>query len=243
MSYPVRRITLNLLAVFSMCLLANSVSAESTKTKKAKVPVEERATALLEKQLSEADSRRIPISIRRTARCVAVFPFVVKAGIVIAGQRGQGLVTCRKTSADNWGAPAYFNITAASIGIQAGIQEASIILMAMTKSAADAFINEKISFGGNVGVTAGPIGASTMVDPTTAVASYIRAEGLFAGIDLDSSNISFVKKANAAVYGKDKKAREILLGDTAVPEKFSKFHATLRKLAPAVTESSPDDVE
>lgn len=203
--------------------------------------LESRATKLLAKQMAEIPAKRIPLYIRRTSRCIAVFPSVYKAGIIIAGQRGQGLVTCRHKGTDEWGSPAYFNFTAASVGLQAGIQQASIVMIALTRNGVEAFLNEDIEFDGNVSLSAGPVGGNVSRGSVPAVVSYVRTRGLFAGVDLSGANISFAKKANAAAYGDGVSVNSILLEKQDVPAALLEFHQTLTKFAPKSSETSPDE--
>lgn len=220
---------------------APATTTPMTEVKQPASELEDRATKLLAKQMAEIPAKRIPLYIRRTSRCIAVFPSVFKAGIIIAGQRGQGLVTCRHKDTDEWGAPAYFNFTAASVGLQAGIEQASIVMLALTRNGVEAFINEDIEFDGNVSLSAGPVGGNVSRGSVPAVVSYVRTRGLFAGIDLSGANISFAKKANATEYGDGVSVSSILFEKRDVPSALAEFHQTLPKFAPKSGETSPDE--
>jgi lipid-binding SYLF domain-containing protein len=216
---------------------STSLAQEATATPRV---VELQAVRLLERQMSEIPTKRIPLYLRRTARCIAIFPGVIKAGLIIAAQRGQGFVSCRKKDTDPWGPPAYYNFTAASVGLQAGIQEASIVMLALTKPGVEAFMNENVGFEGNVSVAAGPVGGSGTLTSMPAVATYARTQGLFAGVDLGGANISFAKKANASVYGPAATAQSIVYG-TEIPENLKALHAALVEFAPRSGETRSDE--
>jgi lipid-binding SYLF domain-containing protein len=63
----------------------------------------------------------------RDARAILVFPKIVKAGLVIGGQGGEGVLFVR-------GKPTgYYKIGAASFGLQAGGQSFSYALFLMTR--------------------------------------------------------------------------------------------------------------
>lgn len=229
--------------VFSFSLLAIGVlPIHIAHAQSREMPsLEDRALQLIQTQLAEIPTKRIPLSLRVTARCVAVFPSVVKAGIIVGVERGQGLVTCRKNAFEPWGAPAYFNLTAASVGLQAGIQEASIILLALNAKGTEALLDATIGFGGDVGIAAGPVGGAASREGLPGVVSYVRTQGLFAGIDLGGTKVSAAKKHNGKIYGNDRKLRDILLGDTAVPAVLQAYHQALSELAPRGGQPFPDD--
>jgi len=100
-------------------------------------PLAARAAAVLERQLAEQPNRRIPRNLRENALCVGVFPSVIKAGFIVAARRGHGLVSCRDTETGPWGAPAVFTVSAASVGLQAGVQSASVILLFLKEEAVE----------------------------------------------------------------------------------------------------------
>ncbi len=190
------------------------------------------STTELERQMRETVNRRIPASLRINARCVAVFPSVVKAGLILAAKHGNGLVTCRRAADRAWGAPAYFSITAASIGIQAGIQSASYVLLFLHDEAVESLLREEVRFGNDISLAAGPVGAAANVAAQPDVVSYVRTAGLFAGVDLEGAVIGFARAANAALYGEGVTARDVLLGSRTVPAPLAPFHAQLERFAP-----------
>ena len=62
-------------------------------------------------------SELVPRLLRDKAKAVLVFPSILKAGFIVGAQGGNGaLIVDGKTV-------AYYNISAASYGLQAGVQE------------------------------------------------------------------------------------------------------------------------
>ena len=59
----------------------------------------------------------------RKAAGVLVFPSVVKAGMLLGGQYGEGVLIVRGNAA------GYYNIISASLGFQLGVQSLSIIIV------------------------------------------------------------------------------------------------------------------
>ncbi len=196
-------------------------------------PLAARAAAVLERQLAEHPNRRIPRNLREKALCVGVFPSVVKAGFIVAARRGHGLVSCRDAETGAWGAPAVFTVSAASVGLQAGIQSASAILLFMKEEAVEKIATgeKKLAVGADLNVTAGPVGGTATLDTQPAVLSYVRTKGLFAGLNIEGARMGFAPKINAEHYGAEVSAREILLGSRSAPASLAVFQQTLASYA------------
>jgi len=127
------------------------------------------------------------------AKAVLVFPSILKAGLIIGGQGGNGaLIEGGKTV-------GYYNIAAASYGLQAGVQEFGYAMFLMT-DAARKYLDS--SEGWEVGV--GPTivvmdeGAAKSLTTTTAkddVYAFIFSQkGLMAGIGIQGSKITKLKE-------------------------------------------------
>jgi lipid-binding SYLF domain-containing protein len=127
--------------------------------------------------------------LRPKARGILVFPSVVKAGFMIGGQTGNGVLTKKGKVA------GYYNTTAASYGLQAGVQTFGYALFFMNDKAL-AYLNE--SDGWEVGV--GPsivvvdTGAGKSMTSTTATqdvyAFIFSQKGLMAGLGIQGSKIT-----------------------------------------------------
>ncbi len=162
----------------------------------------------------------IPSKLLNEAQAIAVIPDVVKAGFVVGGRRGKGMIAVRGTDG-TWSNPSFMILTGGSIGFQAGVQSADVVLVFRNGRGVDSIVNGKFTLGGDASVAAGPVGrsaqASTDEQLKAEIYSYSRARGLFAGISLDGAVMQIDKKANAAVYGRDATSRMILEGRAEKP--------------------------
>lgn len=211
---------------------ADTTSGENTSGTKKQVSLSSKAITLLEIQKAEKESKRIPIQIRNQAKCIIVFPSVVKAGLFIGAGTGQGLASCRNKDTHAWGAPVYVNIEAASVGLSAGISKASIILVLLDDLAVKEFLNPDVKLGAKAEIAAGPVGRVADLSKQPSVVSYVRTKGLFAGLDMEQSAVYVVKEANEEVYGADMKSNTILY-TANVPPRFKLFREALSDFAPA----------
>lgn len=172
-----------------------------SKTTAAETSLSDNAAKILELQKSESEAKRIPQNVRDAAKCIVVFPSVIIAELIVAGKTGQDLVSCRNSVSKDWDAPAYVNITAASIGIQAGIQQASVILVLLDQKAVDELVNPEVKLGAGIQIAAGPVGGAANLEDAASVLCYARTKGLFAGLDLEGAKVGVVKEKNTEMYG------------------------------------------
>ena len=123
------------------------------------------------------------------AAAVLVFPTVIKAGMGIGGEYGEGALLARGRTVD------YYNTVSASIGFQLGAQARSVIIVFMTEEALASFRRVdgwKVGIDGsvaliNVGV-GGSIDTSRLASPI--VGFIFDEKGLMYNLTLEGSKIS-----------------------------------------------------
>jgi len=167
------------------------------------------------REVMDAPDRRIPQDLLRTAEAVAVIPDVVKAGFVIGGRHGRGLLSVRSPDG-TWSNPAFIQLTGGSIGFQAGVQSSDVVLVFRSRRGVDNVVNGKFTLGADAAVAAGPVGRTaamaTDAELKAEIFSYSRSRGLFAGVALDGAVLQMDRRANRQAYGRDVTPRRILEG-------------------------------
>lgn len=162
----------------------------------------------------------IPESMLRDAQAVAVIPEVVKAGLVVGGRFGRGLISVRRGDG-TWSNPSFLTIAGGSFGLQFGVTSTDLVLVFRTRRGVDGIVNGKFTLGADAAVAAGPVGrtaqAATDAQLKAEIYSWSRSRGLFAGIALDGAVLSIDDKANAAIYGRDTTPRAIFEGRVDAP--------------------------
>ena len=157
----------------------------------------------------------LPSALLRDAYAIAVIPDVVKAGLVLGGRHGKGLISV-KTPEGIWSNPSFIKISGGSVGWQAGVQATDVILVFRSQRGVDGIVNGKFTMGADASVAAGPVGrtaqASTDGQLKAEIYSYSRSRGLFAGVALDGSAIRIDHKANQTIYGRNVTPRRIFAG-------------------------------
>lgn len=192
-----------------------------------------RAATVLQKQMLQPSQRRIPKDLVDKARCIAVFPKVTQAGFIFGGQRGRGVISCRQRSGDFTQAPpAVYTLSGASVGLQAGASERSVVLLFTTHQSVRAVMDSLVKLGSQISVSAGPTGYDRSVGTAAPIVAYgIARKGLFAGVNLGGGKVAFDKDANTAVYGPNPTPRKILLQTSSVPQSMQTFVGALESFA------------
>ncbi|HQZ37765.1 MAG TPA: lipid-binding SYLF domain-containing protein [Vicinamibacterales bacterium] len=165
--------------------------------------ISEAVTVLSE--IMEAGDQSVPKAIMEKAEGVAVFPSLLKAGFIVGGSRGRGVLSARDPKTGEWSSPAFLTITGGSIGAQIGAQAVDLVLVVQNRRGLEQLVRNQFKIGADASVAAGPVGrdasASTDIQLRAQVLSYSRTRGLFAGITLNGSTIRQDRDANDRFYG------------------------------------------
>jgi len=227
---------------FSIVLLvitiANAGFAQTGRersSKKARAAAEQSARAArVFNEIMGTREKSIPRDLLNKAEAVAVFPGVIKAGFIVGGRGGSGVISRRV--AGGWSAPAFFDLGGGSIGLQIGAASTDYILLFMNENAVESLLGDKFEIGGEGSAAAGPVGrsasASTDVKLNAQILSYSRSKGAFAGLELKGVVIKPDNEDNSQVYSMT--ARDILTGANKIsmermPEGVRVFPLTLAR--------------
>jgi len=167
-------------------------------------------TVLFPASVQAADTREIEISVDVAleqfqkevkgagqflgkANGYLVFPKVIKAGLGIGGEYGEGALRI------NGKTTAYYSTAAASIGLQLGVQKKSIVIVFLTKEALTKFSKSE---GWEVGVDGSvaliKVGAGGSIDSTNIndpiVAFVFGQKGLMYNLTLEGNKFTKLDK-------------------------------------------------
>lgn len=132
-------------------------------------------------------------ALGESAQAILVFPKILKAGFVIGAMAGDGALLV------NGATDGYYNIAAASYGLQAGVQSFGYAMFFMTDSAVD-YLRNSVGFELGVGPSIVVVdeGVARTLSTST-IQSDIYAftfgqKGLMAGLGLQGTKITRLKK-------------------------------------------------
>jgi lipid-binding SYLF domain-containing protein len=216
--------------VFIAALLLMSLAGQSSADQKSKDAAQEaNKGAEAFREIMDIPEKAIPETVLKAAECVAVFPSTIKGGLIVGGQKGEGLVSCR--TGTGWSGPVFLDMTGGSVGAQIGGQKTDYVFLFMNRNGIDGLLSNKLTLGAETSVAAGPVGreagASTDWKLNAEILSYSRSKGLFAGVELKGVVISIDDSDMKNVYGKDANPRDLLAGTIPAPAVTQAFPVAL----------------
>lgn len=236
----VRNTQFVLISILFLVALSTAAFSQNGRERNAKKAREAAAqsdkAARVFSQIMATREKSIPHDLLDRAEAVAVFPSVIKAGFIVGGRGGSGVISRRV--ANGWSAPAFFDLAGGSIGLQIGASSTDFILLFMNENAVDSLLGDKFEIGGEGSAAAGPVGrsasASTDLKLNAQILSYSRSRGAFAGLELKGVVIKPDNEDNLQVYGMT--ARDILTGANKIsmsemPEGVRIFPETLARFS------------
>ncbi|WP_300454546.1 lipid-binding SYLF domain-containing protein [Accumulibacter sp.] len=177
-------------AQLTRCFLAALVAAlvvpASALAAEGRAALEQEAQQIYQKLVAKQPAAK---ALSRDAAAVLVFPKITKAGLVVGGQYGDGVLFKGGKVA------GYYNTAGASYGLQAGAQQYAYAMFFMNEKALEALNqNDGLEIGVGPSVVVVDQGMGKSLTSTTAkddiYAFIFSQKGLMAGIGLQGNKIT-----------------------------------------------------
>jgi lipid-binding SYLF domain-containing protein len=196
-------------AALAASLFANSVGTALAQVALPPSTEELRTVVAAQRALDEFSNLQIesiPPAMLSRAQGIAIFPNMIKGGFILGVNFGKGVVLVRRNDG-SWSPPAMVTMGGGSLGFQAGVQAADIVLVFATPRSLEGMMRgEKVTLGADANVALGPIGrsanAGTDARLGAEIYSYARSRGLFLGVSVNGASLSLDQNANAMLYGR-----------------------------------------
>jgi lipid-binding SYLF domain-containing protein len=217
-----------------------ALAASSARASGREIALVQNAADVIE-QSTKIPEKGIPAALLGKAQGVLILPNVIKAGLVVGGRHGRGvlLVRCKDGT---WSNPVFVTLTGGSVGWQGGVQSADLVLVFKTAQGVDRLLKgqNKLTLGGDAAIAVGPLGrdssAATDAMLRAEIYSYSRSRGLFLGLSLEGDSVRVDWRGNASYYGRrDVTPGEIVAGNLPIPESA----LSLRTVLSAHTAAEP----
>ncbi len=173
----------------------------------------DRATLAAQNMLNDRDGKDAQYVLKR-ARAVMICPQIFRAGFLLGGQGGSCVLVARD-GAGSWSAPAFYGMGGGSIGFQAGVQDAEVMLLIMSDKGLSAVMDNQFKLGADATVTfvdlGGGIEGATTAALRADIVGFTRARGLYAGVSISGSLLSSKSEWNQAYYGRPMAAQQIVI--------------------------------
>ena len=166
------------------------------------------ATLLLAKSVFEeilnAPDQEIPSRLLDDCAAIGVFPQIKMGGYILAAQFGEGVITYRDPSKNKWSPPAFFKMHGGSLGFQVGLQEIDLVLIFKNKESIESLLEKGYWVGVTADLTVGPfgreMGRGNPMKKEAPIYAYSRCGGLFVGVSLMGSKLTFDYSKNKLFY-------------------------------------------
>lgn len=216
-----------IVSLFAIALLA-TLACWATPKQEAEKRLHDAADVLQE--IMNVPDKGIPMEVVEHAKCIAVIPHEIRAGLVFGVKHGKGVATCR--TPNGWSAPVFFSITGGSWGLQIGLEGIDNVLMIMNQKGMDRLLSNEFQIGAEASASAGPVGrhaaAGTDWKLDTEILSYSRSKGIFAGVTLDGAWVSPDEASMVPFYGENSNSEDVLSGKVPPPPSARVFLAAVR---------------
>ena len=186
------------------------------------------------REIMRTKDKSIPQDLLEKAQCVGIVPNLKRAGFIIGGKYGKGVIVCR--TANGWSAPSIVRIEGGSIGLQIGAGETDLVFIVMNERGVDKLMKDKFTIGADASAMAGPVGRSaearTDAMMHAEILAYSRSRGVFAGVSLEGATMRPDNDENRELYGRKVTQDEILRGRVKPPAEAEVLYAELNRYAP-----------
>jgi len=163
----------------------------------------DRCMAVLVEMASRKDQAGAFSQLLSRAEGIVIYPRLVNIGFGWGAMFGDGIVLRKDRSTQEWYGPAFIELKTASVGLQIGIQEVSLVLVLMDDKALTVFKSTDFEIGADISIAPGPLGDSLQaaVDLNDSIYTYSYSKGIYAGFTLKGSMIHADVRANRKFYG------------------------------------------
>ncbi len=148
------------------------------------------------------------------ARAVMICPRVFRVGFLFGGEGG-GCVLLARGGQGSWSSPAFYSVGGGSFGLQAGIQDAEIMMMILTTNGLRAVMDSQFRLGADASVAVVTVGGgvegATTTNLNADIVAFAQTRGLFAGVSLQGSVMSSDSEGDALYYGQPVGPVEIVM--------------------------------
>lgn len=208
---------MHLKVLVSACLAVTVAAIAPAAAQKAEQEIVDKARITVESLRRDTDHPSLNPTLAK-AKAVLIIPSLLKAGFILGGEGGSGVLLAR-TADGGWSGPAFYTLASGSVGLQIGAQDAEVIFIVMTDKGLKQVIQNQFKLGADASVAVGPKGTGVEAATTLAMGadiySFSKTRGAYAGGSFEGSYIAAREEWNKAYYGQTLSVDDIVLHNKA----------------------------
>lgn len=162
-------------------------------------------------------------------KAVFIAPQLLRGAFLVGAAGGKGVLLARDFVRGGWSPPAFYNMSVASFGLQAGADSSEVVLIIQTFSGLERFYGSgTVKLGLDAGLSMGPMGegGTTGLD----IVTFSWSKGVFGGMSLDGLAITASDSSNEAYYGRSVQPEQILSNGTAQAAGSDRLRAAVARM-------------
>ncbi|EME46527.1 hypothetical protein DOTSEDRAFT_87066 [Dothistroma septosporum NZE10] len=164
--------------------------------------------------------QKIPEKVIREAKGLAIFT-TMRTGLWVSGAGGSGILVARKQDG-SWSPPSGILLHTAGLGFLVGVDIYDCVIVINTYEALEAFTKIRCTLGGEISVSAGPVGAGGVLESEVhkrqaPLYTYLKSRGFYAGVQIDGTIVIERTDENERFYGQKLPVKDILAGQVRHP--------------------------
>jgi len=167
------------------------------------------ATATLDELIADPEKTRLREHIK-DANGIFLLPTLVKAGFIIGGSGGSGVLLGRDRASGTCSYPAFYTMGSVSFGLQIGGEVSGILMLVMTRKGMDALLSTDVKLGTDASIAVGPVGTGVAVH-TADILLFSRDKGLFGGLTVEGPVVRPRDSWYGEYYGRSVTASDIIV--------------------------------
>jgi len=145
----------------------------------------------------------------KDVKAVFIVPQLLRGAAVVGLSGGSGVLLARDFVKGGWSPPAFYTMSAASVGLQIGADASEVLLVVKTFSGLERFHGKgAVKLGVDSGISVGSIGEGGTAGLD--VVSFAWSKGAFLGMSVEGFSISASPGANEKYYGTAVEPEQIL---------------------------------
>ena len=148
------------------------------------------------------------------AKGMLIVPNLTKGGFLVGAEGGDGVLVSKTPT--GWSEPAFYGVSSASFGLQAGLEKAQIVMLIMSDKAMAAIQSPSFKMGAGAGLTVANLSGGAAA-ATGDILVWTSATGAYGGLTLNGTSIKPNDDWNKSFYGRPLTVAEILGGKVQNP--------------------------
>ncbi|MGH9364056.1 MAG: lipid-binding SYLF domain-containing protein [Thermoanaerobaculia bacterium] len=191
--------------------------------------VVDKATLTFERFLADSEIRTWYRREAENVKAVLIVPRLWRGAFIAGATGGSGVLLAHDFVKGGWSPPAFYTVTSASIGAQAGVDLSEVVFVIRTFSVLERFYGAgTIRLGLNAGVTVGALGegGATGYD----LMSFAWSKGVYAGMTFEGFGMGASPTDNRKYYGVPVEPEQILSNGAITNPAADALRATLSRM-------------